>query len=130
MHEISVMTNIIKEILKSAQENRADKVKCVTLEIGELTLLGIRQLRFAYEILSKEFDLLRDSKIVLRKKKGTIRCLSCHFEGSLCKGKDSNHIYPIFRCPKCNGKVDIIAGRECILVNIKLTRKDLKDQKQ
>jgi hydrogenase nickel incorporation protein HypA/HybF len=132
MHEVSVMAQLIDEILKVAKSNDACVIISASLEVGELTLLGTRQLKFAYEILSQadETGLLKKSKLYIRRKKGRIRCAACGFKGDIRNMGGINHIFPIFACPDCGGKVDIISGRECLLKSIRLQKNDAKKKKR
>ena len=122
MHEVSVMMSIVEEILKVAGENGAESVESVRLEIGELTFLGREQMKFAYEVLTQD-NMLKGSKILIRKTPGMIKCTSCGYEGALRSGKGVNHLMPVFACPKCGGKVAVTAGRECVLKSIRLRKK-------
>ena len=54
MHEYSIMSQVIQAILDEAGKNKLNTISKVTLEIGELTFLGEEQLRFCYEVLSKD----------------------------------------------------------------------------
>jgi hydrogenase nickel incorporation protein HypA/HybF len=122
MHEVSVMMSLVEEILRVAGENDAECVESVRLEIGELTFLGREQMKFAYEVLTQD-NMLKGSKIIIRKTPGRIKCMSCGYEGALGSGKGVNHIMPVFACPKCGGKVSVAAGRECVLKSIRLRKK-------
>ena len=62
MHEFSVMTQIVDSVLAEARSRDAHKVEQVELEVGEFTMLGSEQLKFAYEVLSKD-TLLQGSNL-------------------------------------------------------------------
>jgi len=127
MHEVSVMAQIVDEILKIAGKNRAESVEKVVLEVGDLTFLGTEQLRFAYAVLSQD-SILRNSAIVIRKIKGRIKCQSCGYEGALGEKGGISHFSPIFTCPKCGGKVTVVSGRECVLRSMRLKQKTEKSK--
>ena len=125
MHELSVMTQIIDSILAEANKRRAKRIEAVDLEVGEYTMLGDEQLKFAYEILSKENPLLEGSELTIKHLKGRIKC-KCGFEGDVKPAEESPHkIVPILECPKCCGAAEIVAGRECVIRNIRMVVPDV-----
>ena len=125
MHELSVMTQIVDSILAEAAEHRATRIEAVDLEVGEYTMLGDEQLKFAYQVLSKENPLLEGSELNIRHLKGRIRC-KCGFEGEVKAAEDSPHrAVPILECPKCCGAAEIVAGRECVIRNIRMVVPDV-----
>lgn len=122
MHEVSVMGSIIAEILRIAREKSATRVHSVFLEIGEFALLGSRQLKFAFDILSKSSGekILRGAKMTIRTRKGKVRCAACNYAGPLARTEKIDHRFPVFCCPKCGGKVELTQGRDCIIRSLKL----------
>ncbi len=125
MHELSVMTQIVDSVLAEAKKRNATRVEAVDLQIGEYTMLGEDQLKFAYEVLSKENPILKDSDLVIKHVKGRIKC-SCGFEGDVKPSPDSPHkIVPILECPHCGGIAEIIEGRECVIRNIRMVIPDV-----
>lgn len=124
MHEFSVMTQIVDSILAEAKKNHAKRVEAVDLEIGEYTLLGDDQMTFAYQVLSKD-TILQGSELRIKHLKGKIKC-KCGYEGSVSPAEDSPHrIVPILECPKCCGAAEIVAGRECLIRNIRMVVPDV-----
>ena len=54
-----------------------------------------------------------------------VRCLACNYEGPLrVENSEQNHIAPVFQCPKCQGKIEIIKGKECTVVNLRMELED------
>lgn len=124
MHEFSVMGQIIDSILEESKKRHASKVESVDLELGEYTMLGDEQLRFAFEVLTKE-TILADAKLNVRHLKGKVRC-ACGYEGYVPVGDDTLHkIVPILECPKCKGAAQVIEGRECVIRNIRMVVPDV-----
>ena len=125
MHELSVMTQIVESVLDEARKREATKIEGIDLQVGEYTMLGEDQLKFAYEILSRENKMLRGSELVIKQVKGKIKC-SCGFEGDVKPSPDSPHkIVPILECPQCGGVAEIIEGRECVIRNIRMVVPDV-----
>jgi len=124
MHEFSVMSQIVDSILSEAKKRSAKKVEEVELQIGEFTMLGEEQMKFAYEVLSKD-TILQGSKLKVGHIKGRIRC-KCGFEGETAPDSDSPHkVVPILECPKCRGPAQITEGRECVIRNIRMVVPDV-----
>ncbi|MEW5760972.1 MAG: hydrogenase maturation nickel metallochaperone HypA [Candidatus Thermoplasmatota archaeon] len=114
MHEISVASNIVDELLLQAKNKKIGKIKKVFLEVGELTSLGIEQLKFAYGILAKD-EIIKGSKLKIIKKKAFGECSSCKKNIRIF---DKNLSLPILFCKKCNKRLRIISGNETIIRKI------------
>jgi hydrogenase nickel incorporation protein HypA/HybF len=126
MHEFSVMTQIVDSILDEAKKRDAHKVEQVDLEVGDFTMLGEEQLKFAYEVLSKD-TILQGSALRIIPRKGRIKCESCGFEGEMRLAEDSPHrMVPILECPKCHSPAKIVEGRECVIRNIRMVVPDVQ----
>ena len=125
MHEFSVMTQIVDSVLAEAKRRDGLKIEQVELEVGEFTMLGLEQLRFAYEVLSKD-SILQGSVLEIRTIKGKIKCPSCGYEGSVQVAEDTPHrSVPILECPKCKSAAKIVDGRECVVRNIRMVVPDV-----
>lgn len=124
MHEFSVMTQIVDSILSEAKKRNAKKIEQVDLEIGEYTMLGEEQMKFAFEVLSKG-TILDGAMLKVGNIRGKIVC-SCGYEGSISLSDDSTHrIVQILECPKCKGGAKITEGRECLIRNIRMVVPDV-----
>ena len=121
MHEFSVMKQVVEAVLAEAKNRGSIEVKEVLLDVGALTFLGEEQMRFAYEVLTKDTPM-EGSEIVIREVPPEVRCASCGYDGAV--GYSNDQIFhtavPIFMCPDCGGGVDIIKGRECTVRNIRM----------
>lgn len=121
MHEFSMTSQIVREVLKEAEKRGAKRVLEVHLVIGSLTLLGTEQIRWSYEMLV-ENTIMNESKLFIRRRKGKVKCDRCCYEGSI-KFRDDPiyHIsFPTLTCPKCDSSVKIIEGKECLIKRVKL----------
>jgi len=114
-------TEIVENVLREARTRNAKEVSEVHLVIGELTFLGLEQVRFSYKVLTED-TMMENSKLFIETKKGVVKCGSCGYEGNLNYEDDPMYHVPIptLHCPKCSGTVDIIGGRECLIKSIKL----------
>ncbi|UCE91889.1 MAG: hydrogenase maturation nickel metallochaperone HypA [Methanobacteriota archaeon] len=124
MHEISVMSEIVKGIIDEAQKRNALRVERVSVEIGEYTMLGEEQLRFAFKVISKD-TLLENAELDLRTVAGTIEC-ECGFKGEASPASDTPHrSVPVLECPKCGGGARTVGGRECVIRDIRMVVPDV-----
>lgn len=121
MHEFSMTSQIVEKVLEEAEKQKAKKVLEVHLIIGKLTLLGIKQIRFSYSALVKN-TLLEGSKLIIERKKGTVKCDRCGYEGPIRFRNDPvYHLsFPTLACPSCGYSARIVEGRECLIKSIKL----------
>ena len=121
MHEFSMTTQIVNYILEEAKKHNAKRVDEVHLIIGKLTFLGLEQVKFAYNVLVKN-TIMEGSKLHIEEKDGVVKCNNCGYTGDLKYEDDPiYHIpSPTLNCPKCEGVVNIVGGKECTIKNIKL----------
>lgn len=121
LHEYSVASQIVRNVLEEAKKHRAKKVKEVSLVIGRLTFLGLEQIRFAYETLTRG-TIMEGSNLLVKECEGIVECKSCKFKGAV-KYEDNlkYHIStPMMQCSKCGGPVKIVRGKECIVKRVRL----------
>lgn len=124
MHEFSVMSQMVDGIIEEATKAKAVKVEEVILELGEFTMLGEEQLRFAYEILTKD-TLLKGSTLTIKPVRGSVEC-ACGFRGEASPKEDSPHrSIPVTECPSCGQLARIVGGRECTVKNLRVVVPDV-----
>lgn len=103
MHELSIVTSIIKTSEKEIKE-KEEKVLEIFLEIGKLSGIEIASLNFVWELATKG-TVLQDSKVTITQPEGKAKCLDCDYVYHLEKIYDS--------CTKCNSPFkNIISGKE------------------
>ena len=122
MHEYTISISIAKTVLTSAEENQAQKVVAINLEIGALVFLNPEQVEFWLKELFRE-TIAKEAEIRIKNIKPKLKCLDCGYEGEM-KFEDNSiyHIYfPSFFCPQCSSyNIQIIRGRECLIRNIEI----------
>lgn len=93
----------------------------VYLVIGSLTFLNPEQVKFWYEILAKD-TILEGSKFVIEESEGTVHCSKCGYKGGFKYVDDSaSHVsMPTLQCPKCEGSVEVVSGKDCVIKSIKM----------
>ncbi|MEM2943655.1 MAG: hydrogenase maturation nickel metallochaperone HypA [Methanomassiliicoccales archaeon] len=121
MHEVSVMSSIIRCVLEELNHYRVKRVKELNMVVGELTFLGEDQLRFAYEILTKG-TLLEGAELIIEKEEVIIRCPACGFEGPANRMTDESFHFmtPVLACPICNNHAEIVKGKSCSVTSIRV----------
>ncbi|MFW6048453.1 MAG: hydrogenase maturation nickel metallochaperone HypA [Candidatus Natronoplasma sp.] len=119
MHEFSVMKQLVSALIDELGGRDIGRVKEVRIEIGDLTFLGGEQLKFAYEVLSKE-TILEGSELKVIEKKARVKCDECGYEGDVEYSDDPAFHYnvPVISCPKCGNKPRIIQGKETTIVGV------------
>jgi hydrogenase nickel incorporation protein HypA/HybF len=124
MHELTMATQIVENVLEEAKRHNAKKVAEVHLLIGKLSFLGAAQIRFSYKLLAKEDDILKDSKLVIKHTEGKIECPKCGYKGKIpIKDDPAYHVpVPSLRCPKCGESANIVEGKDCIIESIRLLK--------
>ena len=124
MHEYGITSMLVDNIIDTAKKNGAKQVLSVEVEIGEFTFLNLEQVEFCYSTLISD-TILEGSEIILRLKKGVVKCNSCDYMGPISIIEDPD-LYEMrllsFICPECNKTTRIIEGQEFIIRNIKMKR--------
>jgi hydrogenase nickel incorporation protein HypA/HybF len=124
MHEYSVMSQIVEIILAEAKKRDAEKVSGVSLDIGEFTFLGEEQLKFAFEVLTK--DTVASGAILhITTRRGTVEC-TCGYSGAPERPDDLHSLAPVLKCPKC-GRIALVKdGQGCTVRDISLVVPDVQ----
>jgi hydrogenase nickel incorporation protein HypA/HybF len=111
----------VQNVLAEAEKRKAKKVTAVYLVVGKLTFLGLEQVRFAYEVLTKD-TIMEGSKLIIEEQEGVVKCSNCGYEGGFKYEDDPLYHVPVptLKCPKCGNVVNIAAGKECTIKSIKM----------
>ncbi len=117
MHEFGITSRIVEAVMAAIQEDGGNKVLKVDLRIGKLTFLNHEQVRYAYNLLVKGTPLA-DSELVIETVEGVIKCTKCLEQNEVHFNGECMEPLPLFSCASCGGKVDIIAGKECLVKGI------------
>ncbi|MCQ2461556.1 MAG: hydrogenase maturation nickel metallochaperone HypA [Clostridia bacterium] len=102
MHEIGVLSEAIKVVERVAKENKVEKVKLVTLEIGELT--GYLPVFFEkyFPVVTDGKPLFEGCELKLETVRGEGLCNECHALYNVFKNEG--------KCPKCGSRDKTILG--------------------
>ena len=128
MHEFSMATQIVENVLEEVKKHDAKKVEEVHLIIGKMTFLGVDQIRFSYDVLVKD-TILKDSKLIIEEQDGVIECSSCGFKGAVPIEDDPAYHVPVptLKCPKCQQTAKIVQGKECTIKSIRILKQENKN---
>ena len=128
MHEFSMATQIVENVLEEAKRNGAKKVAEVHLAIGKMTFLGIDQIRFSYGVLVKD-TIMEHAKLIIEEQDGVIQCDSCGFKGAIPIEDDPAYHIPVptLKCPKCGKQAKIVEGKECTIKSIRILKPQEKN---
>lgn len=104
----------IYETLKNVISEREDvkRVRKVSLEIGELTMINPEQLEFCFRAIISDDELMSSAELEIEMKKAEVECGRC--------GRIDEPIMGIFICPKCGGTLKISGGRDLIIKSVDL----------
>lgn len=123
MHEFGITQMLVENVVKQAEEHNASKVIQVEIEIGEFTFVNFEQIEFCYSTLIPE-TILKDSKLLLTLKKGTVECESCGYTGPVntINEDESLHSFGLlsFTCPDCDSYTKIIDGKDFVIKRMKM----------
>jgi hydrogenase nickel incorporation protein HypA/HybF len=104
MHELSIVTSIIKTAENEVDNISGGKILEIHLEIGKLSGVEMQSLLFVWE-LSVRGTVLDESKLTIVEPDGKARCAECETVYRLEKIFDS--------CPKCDSPFkNIVSGKE------------------
>lgn len=111
MHEIGVLVEAIKTVEQLAKENQIERVRFITLEIGELT--GYLPMFFEkyFPIVVADKPIVKQSELRIKIVKGQALCCECQTLYNVMKNEGS--------CPKCKSREKrILGGQEFLIKDI------------
>lgn len=112
IHELAITESLLKIVLKHAEDNNAEKVVSVQLQVGEMRDITEEWMQRYFDYLSKG-TMAEGAKIMIRTIPVTFRCEGCAhlFSADIRKGD------PV--CPLCSGRRgQVTGGNEFLIVSI------------
>ncbi|HLO74220.1 MAG TPA: hydrogenase maturation nickel metallochaperone HypA [Flavobacterium sp.] len=104
MHELSVVSSIVKTAEQEAQKINGKKVLEIYLEIGKLSGVEMDSFHFVWPQCITN-SVLENAKLFIDEPSGKAKCVECETEFEVEKLYDS--------CPKCNSPFkEILVGKE------------------
>jgi len=125
MHEAAIAQSIVRTVLQEAEKQGAIRIESIEVEVGELTFLGIDQVKFWVETRFQG-TIADGAELIFKNVKAEIRCSDCEYEGHLSVKEDAAyHInLPSFACPRCKStRIEITQGKEAFIRQIKILKK-------
>ncbi|NPA94746.1 MAG: hydrogenase maturation nickel metallochaperone HypA [Thermodesulfobacteria bacterium] len=127
MHELSLVQELLGQVMAVAKEHNAKRVTRVSVEIGPFAGVVLDSFDFAFEALKGESVLLEGASLHIETPPAIYRCTHCGattqesvegFEESPLSARD---FFQRGRCPKCNkGELYPVGGDEILLKQIEL----------
>ena len=115
MHELPVTENILKVVLRHAEEAKAEKIVSVSLRIGELSDIIEEWLQRYFDYLSKDTPA-EGAALRIERVPVIFRCEGCGNSFPV-KVREVRDIV----CPSCGGgKATFVSGREFFIKNIEV----------
>ncbi|MBR4800382.1 MAG: hydrogenase maturation nickel metallochaperone HypA [Clostridia bacterium] len=113
MHELGVVSHVIKEVETVAKENNVQKVISLTLEVGEVSTIVPELFKDCFEWSKKRTELMQECELNLVILAAVTYCKDCGETYSTTKhGKT---------CPKCGSKnTYLITGSEVTIKDIQV----------
>jgi hydrogenase nickel incorporation protein HypA/HybF len=108
MHEYAIAHDIYMTARRAALDNKANLVKRIHVDIGEMALVNPEQVDFLFSVLSEEDPLFKGATLVCRPVTPKTRC-SCGYEGT-----------EVFVCPKCGAMPELVQGREIVVTSLEI----------
>ena len=108
MHEYAIAHDIYATARRAAIENKANLVKRIHVDIGEMALVNPEQVEFLFQAISEEDPLFRGTTLVCRSVEPKTRC-SCGYVGD-----------EIFICPGCGALPEVVQGREIVVTSLEV----------
>ncbi|MEJ5293074.1 MAG: hydrogenase maturation nickel metallochaperone HypA [Candidatus Methanosuratincola sp.] len=121
MHEFSLAASLIQYVSEVAKNSGLAEIREMHIEVGEMTHIDPRQLRFCIRIASQN-TIADGSRVYIRKRMPVLRCLKCGASSELKRGKNLSEYS--MTCPSCGSQdVELERGRELVLKRIKGIKK-------
>jgi hydrogenase nickel incorporation protein HypA/HybF len=119
MHEFSIVTELVQQVLDYVDEHQIKKILGVRLAVGELTHLETEQLKFSYSSIVRNTSM-EDSTLDVEPVTAAVMCSHCSYEGTP-KYWDEALATPVptLQCPKCGKAAEAVRGHECEIKTIR-----------
>jgi hydrogenase nickel incorporation protein HypA/HybF len=104
MHELGIATQIVSVVTRVKEENSADRVGLVTVDIGQLAGINRESLEFCFEAITRG-TALEGARLKIEEFKPVGRCRKC--------GEEYEVRPDDFRCSACGSSdFDVLSGSE------------------
>ena len=120
MHEFSIASSLVENVLDFATTPPPKKVVKVLLQIGEFTCVEPGQLEFCYASIIPE-TAISDSTLEIERIPGEVSCPHCHYAGPPKYWEDAHAAAPVatLQCPTCGKATETTRGHDCTIRTIR-----------
>jgi hydrogenase nickel incorporation protein HypA/HybF len=127
MHEYAVVDDLVHALLPKLAEIR-ETILCVHLRKGELRILSDWALQNAFEVVTRG-TRLASAKLGIEVVRARVHCDHCGYEGRPDAVEDETFhaAIPILACPRCSGRVAVVAGRELSVERVSVADPETPD---
>ncbi len=110
MHELTVVSNIFKIILETAESNNLSKISKVSLKVGRQRHLAPDLMKFAFDSVSKN-TIAAGAFLDIERVDIKMKCRSCGLEFTV---KDNTYL-----CISCDSaELETISGKDLLIESI------------
>ncbi len=120
MHEYSLSQALLDGLTEHLQAHPVEgRVRAIHVRKGELLVLSEEALAEAWRILT-EGTAVAGSELRIEKVPVKVRCPECGYAGPVEYATEEgwHFVVPILACPRCEGKAEVIAGRDLAIVGL------------
>lgn len=112
MHEMSIASSLLEQVIGFAQQNEADGIGQVEIQAGSLCQIVPEMMQTAWQSIIVD-TIAKDSELVITELKAKAKCNAC--------GNEFEPALNDYTCPQCKvADADIIQGDDIILMSLDL----------
>jgi hydrogenase nickel incorporation protein HypA/HybF len=116
VHELSICQGLMREVMRVAEAQRAERVLSITLEVGPLAGIEPSLLESAYPLVAAG-TCAAGARLLIERTALEVRCLGC---GATSEVEVSSLV-----CRACGSwRVEVVSGEELVLASLELERAD------
>jgi hydrogenase nickel incorporation protein HypA/HybF len=116
VHELSICQGLMREVMRVAEAQRAERVLSITLEVGPLAGVEPALLESAFPLVAAG-TCAAGARLLIERPALEVRCLGC--------GARSEVEVSSLLCRACGSwRVEVVAGEDLVLASLELERAD------
>ena len=114
MHELSITTHLLSQVLEQAENKSAREVVDIYLTLGEFSSYVDESINFYWQQIASD-SIAKNANIHIKRVSGQAKCLDCK------KNVSTKKLPQV--CPYCNGyKILVTGGDELELTSIVINK--------
>lgn len=111
MHELGILTQVVKSVESIAAEEKIEKIAAISLEIGELSGVLPAFMEKYYPIVIENKPLFEGSELKIEIVRGEGLCNECHAVYNIMEFEGA--------CPRCKSRdKTVLGGQDFVLKNV------------